>query len=88
MLTVDLDEPRQVSVTRYRAHDLAAATHSDELVPRPEVVVHVDAAHRGLGTASCGPDTLAEYRLAPGRVPLVLRAALTPLQARAASPRR
>jgi beta-galactosidase len=66
VLTVDLDEPRQVSVTRYRAHDLATATHSDELVPRPEVVVHVDAAHRGLGTASCGPDTLAEYRLAPG----------------------
>ena len=61
-----LDEPRQVSVTRYRAHDLAAATHSDELVPRPEVVVHVDAAHRGLGTASCGPDTLPEYLLGPG----------------------
>ena len=46
--------------------DLAAATHSDQLVPRPEVVVHVDAAHRGLGTASCGPDTLAEYVLGPG----------------------
>jgi len=30
------------------------------------VVVHLDAAHRGLGTASCGPDTLPEYWLAPG----------------------
>lgn len=56
-LTVTLDEPRQVSVTRYRAGDLAAATHHDELVARPGCVVHLDAAHRGLGTASCGPDT-------------------------------
>jgi beta-galactosidase len=65
-LRVHLDEPRQVSITRYRAHDLAAAAHSDELVPRPEVVVHVDAAHRGLGTASCGPDTLPPYVLGAG----------------------
>jgi len=65
-LVVHLDEPRQVSLTRYHASDLAAATHSDELVPRNEVVVHIDAAHRGLGTASCGPDTLADYLLHPG----------------------
>ncbi|MGN9757599.1 glycoside hydrolase family 2 TIM barrel-domain containing protein [Streptomyces sp. SD31] len=65
-LAVVLDEPRQVSVTRYRAEDLAAATHHDELVPRPGCVVHIDAAHRGLGTASCGPDTFPSYRVAPG----------------------
>jgi beta-galactosidase len=35
-------------------------------VPRPTAVVHVDAAHRGLGTASCGPDTLPEYLVGPG----------------------
>src|SRR5207253_1206587 len=40
-LVVHLDEPRQVSLTRHHALDLAAATHSDELVPRPEVVVHI-----------------------------------------------
>jgi beta-galactosidase len=65
-VVVHLDEPRQVSLTRYRAEDLAAATHSDELVPREDVVVSVDAAQRGLGTASCGPDTLADYLLHPG----------------------
>ncbi|MGW6904189.1 glycoside hydrolase family 2 TIM barrel-domain containing protein [Streptomyces sp. NPDC054940] len=65
-LTVVLDEPRQVSVTRYRAEDLTAAAHHDELVPRPGCVVHIDAAHRGLGTASCGPDTFPSYRVAPG----------------------
>ncbi|MFI6334042.1 glycoside hydrolase family 2 TIM barrel-domain containing protein [Streptomyces sp. NPDC050535] len=65
-LSVDLAEPCQVSVTRYRAEDLAAAAHHDELVPRPGCVVHLDAAHRGLGTASCGPDTSPSYLIAAG----------------------
>jgi beta-galactosidase len=65
-LDVHLDQPRQVSLTRYRAQDLDAAAHHDELVARPEVVVHLDAAHRGLGTASCGPDTLPVYLVPTG----------------------
>ncbi|MEU9409644.1 glycoside hydrolase family 2 TIM barrel-domain containing protein [Streptomyces sp. NPDC048281] len=65
-LAVELDEPRQVSVSRYRAEDLTAVTHHDELVPRAGCVVHIDAAHRGLGTASCGPDTFPSYLVAPG----------------------
>jgi beta-galactosidase len=58
--------PMQVSAGHHRAHDVAAARHADELVPRPEVVVHLDAAHRGLGTASCGPDTTEAYLLGAG----------------------
>ncbi|WP_435212872.1 glycoside hydrolase family 2 TIM barrel-domain containing protein [Streptomyces sp. bgisy034] len=65
-LCVALDEPRQISVTRYRAEDLTSARHHDELVPRPGCVVHIDAAHRGLGTASCGPDTSPSCLVAPG----------------------
>jgi beta-galactosidase len=61
-----MDPPAQVSVTHLRAIDLATATHVGELVPVPETIVHIDAAHRGLGTASCGPDTLPEYRIEPG----------------------
>jgi beta-galactosidase len=60
------DRPRQVSASHFRAEDLAAATHAGELRPRAETVVHIDAAHRGLGTASCGPDTLPEYLVGPG----------------------
>jgi beta-galactosidase len=63
---IDLDWPAQVSATHYRAADLAAATHDVELVARPETIVHLDAAHRGLGTASCGPDTLPRYIPGPG----------------------
>ncbi|QNP69149.1 DUF4981 domain-containing protein [Streptomyces roseirectus] len=65
-LAVTLDEPRQVSVTRHRADDLTAAAHHDELVARAGCVVHVDAVHRGLGTASCGPDTFPSYLVATG----------------------
>jgi beta-galactosidase len=65
-LRLELDRPGQVSATHFRAADLAAATHDVELAPRAETIVHLDAAHRGLGTASCGPDTLPEYLVSPG----------------------
>jgi beta-galactosidase len=63
---IDLGTPLQVSVTHYRAADLAAAAHDIDLVARAETIVHLDAAHRGLGTASCGPDTLPAYLVGPG----------------------
>jgi len=65
-LRIDLDRARQVSATHVRAADLAAATHDVDVVPCLETIVVLDAAHRGLGTASCGPDTLPAYRLGPG----------------------
>ncbi|MEX1169899.1 MAG: glycoside hydrolase family 2 TIM barrel-domain containing protein [Chloroflexota bacterium] len=63
---IELDRPAQVSATHYRAADLATATHDVELTVRPGTIVHLDAAHRGLGTASCGPDTLPRYLVGPG----------------------
>ena len=61
-----MDRPRQVSITHHRAEDLASTMHAVDLQPRPDAIVHIDAAHRGLGTASCGPDTIAPYLLGPG----------------------
>jgi beta-galactosidase len=58
--------PLQVSATHFRAADLEAARHQDELTPRAETIVHIDAAHRGVGTASCGPDTLEQYLVRGG----------------------
>ena len=63
---LEIDRPAQVSVSHHRAVDLATATHEPELVPHAETFVHLDAVHRGLGTASCGPDTLPEYLVGPG----------------------
>ena len=67
-------------MTHLRAADLAAATHDIDVVPVAETVIHLDAAHRGLGTASCGPDTLPEYRLDAGTLPLGLDAARPPTE--------
>jgi beta-galactosidase len=63
---ITLDRPRQASVTPFRAAELEAATHDVELTPMDRAVIHLDAAHRGLGTASCGPDTLPQYLVGPG----------------------
>jgi beta-galactosidase len=65
-LRLSFDPPLQVSATHHRADALAAATHHEELRPAPETIVHLDVAHRGLGTASCGPDTLPAYLVGPG----------------------
>ena len=51
------------TASHFRANDLYAARHTCDLEPRPEVILSLDHAQRGLGTASCGPDTRARYRL-------------------------
>ena len=53
--------------------DLTAALHTNEIEPRAETCVLVDAAQRGVGTASCGPDTLPKYRLRAGKTTLRYR---------------
>jgi beta-galactosidase len=65
-IRIDLDKPRQVSVTPHRATELADKTHNVEVNPSGNAVIYIDAAHRGVGTASCGPDTLDKYLVGPG----------------------
>ncbi len=62
-LRVEGDPLLQFSASHFTADDLYAATHTTDLVPRAETILNLDAAHRGLGTGSCGPDTLPAYRL-------------------------
>lgn len=47
--------------------DLTAAYHTNEVPHRDETTILIDAAQRGVGTASCGPDTLPCYRLKAGK---------------------
>ena len=54
-------------VSHFTAADLTGARHTSELEPRPEVFLSLDLAQRGLGTASCGPDTGEQYRLLESR---------------------
>ena len=51
------------TASHFTAADLYTARHTSDLEPRPEVVLSLDHAQRGLGTASCGPDTAPRYRL-------------------------
>jgi beta-galactosidase len=60
------DQPCEGSATHFAPEDLFAARHTIDLEPRREVLVNLDVAQRGLGTASCGPDTLERYRIAAG----------------------
>ena len=62
-----------MSAINYSAADLTAAANDADLVARDEIVVHVDVAHRGLGTASCGPDVRPEYRIGAGRYDFAYR---------------
>jgi beta-galactosidase len=61
---------------RWTSADLDAARHPVDLVPRDRVWLTVDLAHRGIGTASCGPDVLPQHEL--HAAPVRLRLALTP----------
>jgi beta-galactosidase len=51
------------SALHYSDDDLYQAKHTTDLTPHAEVYLNIDAAQRGLGTMSCGPDTLEQYRL-------------------------
>lgn len=63
----------EASASHFTAADLYAARHTTDLTPRPEVHVNLDYGQRGLGTASCGPDTLPQYRIPAGKYRLGFR---------------
>ncbi|MGI9226917.1 MAG: glycoside hydrolase family 2 TIM barrel-domain containing protein, partial [Candidatus Nanopelagicaceae bacterium] len=65
-LRFDLDKPRMVTTLNLRSEDLASATHNVYLKRSGSTIVTIDGAHRGVGTASCGPDTLDRYKIRPG----------------------
>ena len=67
-LLVTAAEPFQWNVSQFTPEELTAATHAEELEPSgTATTMHLDSRHRGLGTLSCGPDTLPEYRIGAGR---------------------
>ena len=55
-----------LTVRRWTSEDLDAAKHAHQLRPRDQLYVNLDAAHHGIGTASCGPGVQPQYQLRPG----------------------
>ncbi len=64
-LHVTGDSLLHVTAHRYTTDDLEAAAHGHELPERDEISVSLDHTHCGLGTGSCGPATLDQYRVDP-----------------------
>ncbi|MHB9137916.1 MAG: glycoside hydrolase family 2 TIM barrel-domain containing protein [Victivallaceae bacterium] len=56
----------EFSASRFTANDLFQAMHTNELVPRGEIYVNLDYRQRGVGSATCGPDTLPQYCINAG----------------------
>ncbi|MCL1888510.1 MAG: DUF4981 domain-containing protein, partial [Kiritimatiellaeota bacterium] len=54
------------SASHFTPGDLTPAQHTNEITPREETCLCVDYRQRGLGTASCGPDTLEQYKIKTG----------------------
>lgn len=55
--------PFEFGVSHYTPQDLCNALHPNELHEHSETVITLDLAQRGLGTGSCGPQTLPQYEI-------------------------
>jgi beta-galactosidase len=56
----------ELTARRWTSEALAAAKHPPDLVPDPDWIwVNADLGQQGIGSASCGPGVLPQYRLEP-----------------------
>jgi beta-galactosidase/evolved beta-galactosidase subunit alpha len=51
------------SAHRFTPMDFENAKHTIDLVPRDEIIVHLDWQHHGIGTGSCGPGPRPQHEL-------------------------
>ncbi len=58
--------PFEFTASHHAEEALDAARHSVDLERSPLTWLQLDALQRGVGTGSCGPDTLPRYRVGPG----------------------
>jgi beta-galactosidase len=65
-LRFEFETPLGFSAIHFTPEMLFAAKRQNDLKPAPETFLAIDAAHRGLGSGSCGPDTLPKYQTGPG----------------------
>jgi beta-galactosidase len=68
-LRVEADAGTTISFGAFPYSDasIEAATIPADLKADQNIWVHIDHKRRGVGTGSCGPDTLAKYRIGVGR---------------------
>lgn len=58
--------PFEFGVSHFSASELFNARHTNDLKPNKATFITLDLIQRGLGTGSCGPQTLEQYTIEPG----------------------
>jgi beta-galactosidase len=66
-LLIHAPDGMEFSVSRYSAAQMVAKWHNHELEDEGRIYLKLDYRQRGIGTASCGPDTLSQYCFGAGR---------------------
>ena len=71
IITVTAEKPVNFSVSRYSQENAWEARHTPDLIDLTKgkdgyYFLNIDIVQRGVGTATCGPDTRPEYRIRPG----------------------
>ncbi|MHB9758084.1 glycoside hydrolase family 2 TIM barrel-domain containing protein [Streptomyces sp. BYX5S] len=64
-LRIEGEPAYALTARRWTTEQLDAATHRTDLTPGDTLWVHLDHAQQGIGTQSCGPGVLPQYRLTP-----------------------
>jgi beta-galactosidase len=75
--SITAEAPIQASASHYPQEMLTKAYHTYDVSPQDTTYVCLDAGQRGLGGASCGPDTLPQYLLTAGDYRIAYRLKLT-----------
>jgi beta-galactosidase len=79
-LKISADQVIEASASHYPHEILTPAFHTYEISPQANTWLCLDAMQRGVGGASCGPDTLAQYRVHPGEYHLSYRLSIEPME--------
>ncbi|AUS98598.1 glycoside hydrolase family 2 [Clostridium thermosuccinogenes] len=61
------------NASHYTPEDLTDAMHPHELKRRDETIVHIDYMNSGVGSNSCGPELLPQYRLSQKEINFKVR---------------
>jgi beta-galactosidase len=69
-------DPFWFTARRWTSHHLEAAHHTTDLTPTDTIWINIDHAQHGIGSQSCGPGPLPQYRLtvAPAEFAVAFRA--------------
>jgi beta-galactosidase len=59
------EEVMSASAHRYYPQDIDSAQHTNELIPRDNIILYLDYKQNGLGNRSCGPEQIEKYKLYP-----------------------